>query len=110
MDPAGHLLGRGAVRPQAQRCVALLDFGVGQRPTTSRCRRKTEPATVPDGFLAAAAAKRLLVKPSKKVFIRRQLESLGLTQASIFPEIDKVAEFIKRTYPTLPFTSLTDSK
>lgn len=62
--------------------------------------RKTEPATVPAGFLAAAASKRLLVEPGKKVFIRKQLESLGLTQASIFPEIDKVAEFIKRTYAT----------
>lgn len=61
--------------------------------------RKTEPATVPAGFLAAAS-KRLLVEPSKKAFIRKQLESLGLTQASIYPEIDKVAEFIKRNYAT----------
>lgn len=66
--------------------------------------RKTEPATVPAGFLAAAAAKRLLVEPAKKAFIRKQLESLGLTQATIFPEIDKVAEFIKRTYATPPET------
>lgn len=62
--------------------------------------RKTEPASVPAGFLAAAASKRLLVEPGKKVFIRKQLESLGLTQASIFPEIDKVAEYIKRNYAT----------
>ena len=60
--------------------------------------QKTEPATVPAGFLAAAASKRLLVETGKKAFIRKQLESLGLTQASIYPEIDKVAEFIKRTY------------
>lgn len=66
--------------------------------------RKTEPAAVPAGFLAAAAAKRLLVEPGKKAFIRKQLESLGLTQATIFPEIDKVAEFIKRTYATPPET------
>jgi len=66
--------------------------------------RKTEPATVPAGFLAAAAAKRLLVEPGKKAFIRKQLESLGLTQATIFPEIDKVAEFIKRAYATPPET------
>lgn len=63
---------------------------------------KTEPATVPAGFLAAAASKRLLVEPGKKAFIRKQLESLGLTQASIYPEIDKVAEFIKRTYASPP--------
>jgi hypothetical protein len=62
--------------------------------------RKSEPASVPLGYLAAAASKRLLVEPSKKAFIRKQLESLGLTQATIFPEIDKVAEFIKRNYAT----------
>lgn len=72
--------------------------------------RKTESATVPAGFLAAAAAKRLLIEPSKKALIRKQLESLGLTQASIFPEIDKVAEFIKRTYATPVSTTLSDSK
>ncbi len=72
--------------------------------------RKTEPATVPAGFLAAAASKRLLVEPGKKVFIRKQLESLGLTQASIFPEIDKVAEFIKRTYATPTPTSSGEAK
>lgn len=64
--------------------------------------RKTEPASVPMGYLAAAASKRLLVGPSKKGFIRKQLEMLGLTQATIFPEIDKVAEFIKRNYATSP--------
>ncbi len=72
--------------------------------------RKTEPATVPAGFLAATAAKRLLVEPSKKAFIRKQLESLGLTQATIFPEIDKVAEFIKRTYATPSLTTSSDTK
>lgn len=73
-------------------------------------RRKTEPATVPAGFLAAAAAKRLLVEPGKKAFIRKQLESLGLTQATIFPEIDKVAEFIKRTYAAPSLTTLSDTR
>jgi hypothetical protein len=81
---------------------AFLLFGMNER--------KTEPATVPAGFLAAAAAKRLLVEPAKKVFIRKQLESLGLTQATIFPEIDKVAEFIKRTYATPPATASGESK
>ncbi|WPC67508.1 FRG domain-containing protein [Rhodoferax ferrireducens] len=72
--------------------------------------RKTEPASVPMGFLAAAASKRLLVEPTKKAFIRKQLESLGLTQATIFPEIDKVAEFIKRTYATPALTASSESK
>ncbi len=49
-------------------------------------------------YLAAAASKRLLVEPGKKVFIRKQLESLGLTPATIFPEIDRVADFIKGIY------------
>lgn len=71
--------------------------------------RKTEPASVPLGYLAAAASKRLLVEPLKKAFIRKQLESLGLTQATIFPEIDKVAEFIKRNYAT-PAKAPSDAK
>lgn len=71
--------------------------------------RKTDPASVPMGFLAAAASKRLLVEPSKKPVIRKQLELLGLTQATIFPEIDKVAEFIKRYYAT-PAQSPSESK
>lgn len=71
---------------------------------------KTEPATVPAGFLAAAAAKRLFVEPGKKAFIRKQLESLGLMQATIFPEIDKVAEFIKRTYASPSWTKSSDTK
>lgn len=72
--------------------------------------RKTEPASVPMGYLAAAASKRLLVEPSKKVFIRKQLESLGLTQATIFPEIDKVAEYIKRNYATPASPSPNEAK
>lgn len=72
--------------------------------------RKTEPASVPLGYLAAAASKRLLVEPLKKAFIRKQLESLGLTQATIFPEIDKVAEFIKRNYATPAKPSSSDAK
>lgn len=72
--------------------------------------RKTAPAEVPVGFLAAAATKRLLVDPSKKAFVRKQLESLGVTQASIFPEIDKVAEFIKRTYATPASMPPSDGK
>ncbi|OYU45719.1 MAG: FRG domain-containing protein [Burkholderiales bacterium PBB4] len=72
--------------------------------------RKTEPASVPLGYLAAAASKRLLVEPLKKAFIRKQLESLGLTQATIFPEIDKVAEFIKRNYATPSKPSSSEAK
>ena len=81
---------------------AFLLFGMNER--------KTEPATVPAGFLAAAAAKRLLIEPAKKAVIRKQLESLGLTQATIFPEIDKVAEFIKRTYATPSSTTSSEAK
>lgn len=72
--------------------------------------RKTEPASVPMGYLAAGASKRLLVEPLKKAFIRKQLESLGLTQATIFPEIDKVAEFIKRNYATIAKPSPNEAK
>lgn len=76
---------------------AFLLFGMNEQ--------KTVPATVPLGFLAATAERRLLVEPAKKNLIRKQLESLGLTKATIFPEIDKVAEFIKQTYASSTLSS-----
>ena len=34
----------------------------------------------------------------KKDQIKKQLESLGITQGTIYPEIERVAEFIKDVY------------
>ena len=99
--------GFGKLRPAAPERHRQIER---QRIARLRLGRKTEPASVPMGFLAAAASKRLLVEPTKKAFIRKQLESLGLTQATIFPEIDKVAEFIKRTYATPALTASSESK
>jgi len=61
---------------------------------------KLKPAEVPAHFLATG--KRILVMHTEKATVRKQLESLGLTQASIFPEIDKVADFIKLAYASPP--------
>jgi hypothetical protein len=61
---------------------------------------KLKPAELPAGF--QATGNRILVKHADKVTVRKQLESLGLTQASIFPEIDKVADFIKLVYASPP--------
>jgi hypothetical protein len=81
---------------------AFLLFGV------DGCKNK--PATVHPGFLPAEASGRLLVEPGKKALVRKQLEALGLTQASIFPEIDKVAEFIRRAYASPSATASSESK
>jgi hypothetical protein len=62
---------------------------------------KLKPAAIPLGY-QAATSRRILVKHAEKADVRKQLESLGLTQAAIFPEIDKVADFIKRAYASRP--------
>ena len=39
--------------------------------------------------------------------IRQQLEALGITQGTIYPEIERVAEYIKGVYSCLLYTSPT---
>lgn len=69
---------------------------------------KTKPAMMPASF--QAPGKRILVKHADKVTVRKQLESLGLTQASIFPEIDKVADFIKAAYASPPAPAVSPKR
>lgn len=57
---------------------------------------KSTPAHINQEYLARPEGRRIII--TNKSLIRKQLESLGLTQGTIFPEIDRVAEYIRRVY------------
>jgi len=59
---------------------------------------KTKPASVPVGYTATTQGRRILIIDESKHRIRQQLESLGITKGTIYPEIEKVAEYIKALY------------
>lgn len=59
---------------------------------------KPKPASVPAEYVATSASKRILVIGSEKRRIRSQLESLGIFHGTVYPEIDRVAEFLKNHY------------
>lgn len=55
-------------------------------------------ASVPQEYIASSGPKRIIVIGSEKRRIRTQLEALGISKGSVYPEIDRVAEFIKGHY------------
>lgn len=69
---------------------AFLLFGLSQT--------KSQPAIVSPHYLSATMDRRLLIKRKSKPQIKGQLESLGITQGTIYPEIERVAEYVKDVY------------
>jgi hypothetical protein len=63
---------------------------------------KNKPAIVPDKYNATIGSERILIIGREKKKIRDQLKALGITKGTIYPEIEKVAEFIKDQYKTQP--------
>lgn len=59
---------------------------------------KSEQAKVPHRYIASSGEQRILVIGSEKARIRSQLESLGISKSTVYPEIDRVAEFLKTHY------------
>ncbi len=59
---------------------------------------KAVNASVPDHYIASKGTKRILIIGNKKNRIRNQLEALGISKATVYPEIERVAEFIKHHY------------
>ena len=57
---------------------------------------------IPDGWVIrgkkATRKKRILIKNSAKDDILEELDKLGINKSTLFPEIDKVAEYIKEKY------------
>ena len=61
-------------------------------------RKKTSPAILLPGFTATTQRRRILINTREKTNILRQLEAFGITKATIYPEIERVAEHIKSVY------------
>lgn len=61
---------------------------------------KAANASIPDHYIASKGTKRILINDKKKSRIRNQLEALGISKATVYPEIEKVAEFVKNHYAT----------
>jgi len=59
---------------------------------------KLNPAKLPEKYTPPGNLPRLIVKADEKKKILKQLLSLGITQGTIYPEIQQVAEFIKTLY------------
>lgn len=59
---------------------------------------KQAPASVPEKYIASSGPRRIIVIGSEKRRIRGQLESLGISKGTVYPEIDRVAEFLKNVY------------
>ena len=56
---------------------------------------KLKPASLPSHYAVADRLPRLIIKWDEKRTIRDQLESFGITKGTIFPEIERVAEYIR---------------
>ncbi|PNF76950.1 DUF1508 domain-containing protein [Stutzerimonas degradans] len=69
---------------------AFFLFGMG--------KDKTRPAEIPSEYLISRDENRLLIASQYKKKILKQLEYLGISRSSIFPEIEHVASFIKESY------------
>lgn len=101
-----HLLSVICVRPRLEnpRIIrqdgAFLLFGCDIQ--------KTMPATLP----VEAVAARLVINRDKKKFLIDQLAKLGISKATLFPEIDQVASHVKDAYfaPVVSATSLSESQ
>lgn len=59
---------------------------------------KQTAASVPDTYIASSGAKRIIIIGTEKRRIRSQLEALGISAGSVYPEIDRVAEFLRHHY------------
>lgn len=59
---------------------------------------KSQGATVPARYVASTGPRRILIIGSEKTRIRGQLESLGISKVTVYPEIDRVADFLKGRY------------
>lgn len=58
-------------------------------------------ASVPERYIASTSSNRILIIGAEKGRIRGQLESLGISKSTVYPEIDRVAEYLKSHYASL---------
>lgn len=62
---------------------------------------KRSPAQVPSNYLLPKNEVRLIINGAEKKRILGQLEALGITRSTIYPEIEHVAGYIKEMYKSL---------
>jgi hypothetical protein len=62
--------------------------------------KKLNCAAIPEDYVASSGSSRILVIGKEKQNIRKQLEALGISKGSVYPEIERVAEFIKGHFAT----------
>jgi hypothetical protein len=88
-----HLQSVVCVKPKMdnQRVIrqdgAFLLFGVN--------KNKHVAATIPDDWVYRLDNKKYIIKASAKTELLKQLASIGISKAKLFPEIDMVSQFIK---------------
>ena len=63
-------------------------------------KTKESNAVVPDSYALSLGTERILIIADEKKKIREQLKSLGITKCTVYPEIEKVSEFIKEQHKT----------
>jgi len=61
-------------------------------------RSKLSPSTIPARYIVTTESLRILIKHDEKDKVLKQLASLGITEASLFPEIDSVAKHLRDQY------------
>lgn len=59
---------------------------------------KKNCALFPEKYLGTTNKNRIIIKGSMKKKLLKQLATLGITQATIYPEIEKVASYISQIY------------
>ncbi|MDM3549853.1 FRG domain-containing protein [Serratia nevei] len=59
---------------------------------------KRMPATIPEHYIHTPVSGRIIIKSEAKEKIISELESLGITAGNVYPEIEHVANHIKRRY------------
>ena len=69
---------------------AFFLFGVG--------KKKLNLPEFPKHYQLKPSGKRLIIPSYSKKNLLKELDSLGINQASIFPELDKVASYLKSKY------------
>lgn len=89
-----HLESVVCVKPQLDNARILKQdgafflFGISQH--------KDQPAKIPSKYIASS--KPFIIDSKKKEYIRKQLKTLGISQGTIYPEIENVANYIKSDF------------
>ncbi|MBC6987306.1 MULTISPECIES: FRG domain-containing protein [unclassified Alteromonas] len=77
---------------------AFMIFGIGEDNDDKGLYTKLRPAPIQRHWLNNGSNKRFIIPHDKKEKILKQLEQLGITAATLFPELDKVSEYLKKQF------------